>query len=246
MAQVIYNYPKSSCKCWDCEHNKYTKPIGNPTNMSVRGCISSDLYDCNNKRQFKVQQEPTNKTGKILLNPSVVSPDKYDKTFRAINVDNCPGSACIGTTFLNSDARLHNAASNTRLQLDKPPLNSTQKLNTLNSDKSLDRYGQGYKSYADVNAGQYLYYIDKQTEDTHYQPLFSKKSTVIGTMYKDPMGVMKPQYERVPKENPCEKSGDYCLSFMRDTQYHREDLLSRQMSKIFQERYTPRWTNINR
>jgi hypothetical protein len=242
MAQVIYNYPKSSCKCRDCEH---TKPISNPTDMSVSGCISSDLYDCNNKHQFKVQQEPTNKTGKILLNPPVVSQDKYDKTFRVINVDDCPGSACVGTTFLNSDPRLYNAASNTWLQLDKPPLNSTQKLNTLNSDKSLNKYGQVYKSYADIT-GHTQYYIDKQTEDTHYEPLFSKKATVIGTMYKDPMGVLKPQYERIPKENPCEKSGDYCLSFMRDTQYHREDLLSRQMSKIFSERYAPRWTNINK
>ena len=253
MTDVIYNYPKSSCACWECDQDKFPKPSGPPTNMSVRGCNFSELYNCNPRRQFKVQQEPNNRTGNTLLNQSVVAPDKHDQTFHAINVKDCPQSSCSGTTFLNSDPRLYNAAAATWMQLDRPPLNSTPKLNTLNANKSLNCYGQGYKSYADVNAGQYLYYIGNDREDAFYEPLFSKRATAVGTMYQDPMGAMKPQYDRIPHEqqdhgiltDPCNVAGDYCLSFMKDTQAHREDLLARQMRKHNEQRYAPRWTNIN-
>lgn len=253
MTDVIYNYPKSSCTCWECDKDKYYKPTGPPTNMSVRGCNFSEFYDCNPRRLFKVQQEPHNKSGRILLNNSVISQEKHDPTFEAINVKDCPSSSCVGTTYLNSDPRLYNAAAATWLQLDRPPLNASTKLNTLNKNKSLDYYGQNYKSYADINAGQYLYYIDKDREDVLYPPLFSKKATVVGTMYKDPMGAMKPQYDRIPNEqqdhailnNPCDVTGGYCLSYMKDTQAHREDLLSLQMRKRNEQRYAPRWTNIS-
>jgi len=252
MTDVIYNYPKSSCACWKCDQDKYPKPTGHPTNMSVRGCIFSEYYDCNQQRIFKSHQEPSKQSGRVLLNQSVISSDKFDPTFKAINVKDCPNSSCMGTTYLNSDPRLYNAAAATWLQLDRPPTNSTPKLNTLNSNKSLDNYGQCYKSYADVNAGQILYYIDKDRQDAFYEPLFSKQATSVGTLYKDPMGAMKPQYDRIPnkKYNPilgdqCDVAGEFCLSYMKDTQFHREDLLALEMRKINQERYAPRWTNLN-
>jgi hypothetical protein len=217
--------------------------------MSVRGCNFSDYYDCYSgfKYPFKVQQEPAPKTGRTLLNPIVVNDNKYDKTFKAIDVNNCQASSCVGTTYLSSDPRLYNQGG-TWLQLDTPPINAATKLSTLTTDKSLNRYGQGYKSYADVNAGQVLYYIDKNREDTFYAPLFSKNATTVGTMYQDPMGAMKPQYNRIPLEqsSPCLRGGEqyeYCLSFMRDTQAQREDILALQMRKQNEQRYAPRWTN---
>ena len=252
MSNVIHNYPKSSCACYKCEQDKFLKPTGPPTNMSVRGCNFSEYYDCDPTRPFKVQQEPTNKSGIILLNPSAVSYDKFDQTFRAINEKDCPQSSCVGTTYLNSDPRLYNAAAATWLQLHSPPLNSTPKLNTLTTDKSLNCYGQGYTSYADVNAGQCVYYINREQEDAFFGPNFSKKATTVGTMYKDPMGALKPQYDRIPNEkfdpilgDPCDVADEYCLSFMKDTQFHRDDLISRQMRKRNEQRYAHSWTNVN-
>ena len=250
MTNVIYNYPKSSCSCYDCSNKQFLKPSGPPTNMSVRGCVFSEFYDHYNTSLFKVQQELSKtKSGHELLNPSVVADDKHDSTFKAINVKDCPQSACLGTTYLNSDPRLYNAAAVTWLQLDRPPRNSSIKLNTLNTDKSLDNYGQGYKSYKDVNAGDILYYIGKDREDAFYQPIFSNNATTVGTLYKDPMGGMLPQYTRIPdkKFNPvlgdtCDVSGNDCLSFLKDSQIHREDIISHQMSTINKQRYAPRWT----
>jgi hypothetical protein len=216
--------------------------------MSVPGCQFSPAYDCNPKRIFKVQQEPQIKCGEELINPQVL--DKHFFKYRPV-ASKCvdPSSGCNNITYINSDARLVNSAGPSRLQLDKPPLDSTTKLSTLTHDKSLDCYGQNYKSYADVNAGQISYYISKEREDAFYEPLFSKNATSVGTMYKDPMGSMKPQYDRYPNEeydpirNTCDVKGEYCLSWLKDSQYHREDILSKQMRKINQQRYLPRWTN---
>ena len=254
MTDVIEDYPKSSCSCWECNKDVFVNEVGPPTNMSVRGCNFSEYYDCYQHYPFKVQLEPTSKNNIVTINPGVVSEDKLDKTFKPINVKSCPSSSCIGTTYLNSDPRLYNQGGSW-LQLDRPPLNASIKLNTLTLDKSLNRYGQSYTSYADINAGQILYYVNKNTEDAFFEPLFSKKAVSVGTMYQDPMGAMKPQYDRIPikQSNPvidnkgaCGETDEYCLSFMRDTQFQREDMLARQMRKSNQQRYEPRWTNNNR
>lgn len=246
MTDVIHNYPKSSCACWECGSNKYPTPLGPPTNMSTRGCNFSEYYDCNPKHVFKMKKIPSKQTGRTVLNPGVVSDNKFDPTFRAINTKGCPG-----TTYLNSDPRLYNQGG-TWLQLDRPPITSYTKLSTLTTDKSLDRYGQGFTSYADVNAGQYMYYISKNREDAFYEPIFNSKATSVGTMYKDPMGGMKPQYDRIPDNqlNPIlsndeRDDNEDCLTFVRDTQSHREDIMSLQMRKRNEQRYAPRWTNNN-
>lgn len=247
MTTVLYDYPELSYS-----YDKDNSPIGHPTNMSVRSCNFSDYNDCNPRNIFKVRQEPSHNRGTILLNPSVIAPEKRDKTFREIEQKNYSQiySDCKGKTFFNSDPRLCSAAERC-IKLDIPPLNSTHPLKTLSTDKSLDGYGQKYKSYSDVNAGQYLYYIGKEREDVFYEPLFSKKAIVVGKLYKDPMGAIKPHYDRVPIENPVligQKSGnvcgDFCLSYIKDSQFHREDLLSRQMHRRNEQRYAPRWTNI--
>lgn len=253
MTDVIYDYPKSSCTCWECNKNTFVAPTGPPTNMSIRGNNFSDYYDCYQKYTFKEQIEPNSKSGDVILNPNVVSEDKFDKTFKAINVTNCPSGSCVGTTYSNSDPRLYSHAG-ISIQLDRPPFNPTTNLNTLTTDKSLNRYGQQYKSYADINAGQYLYYINRAREDSFFEPLFSNKAMSVGTMYQDPMGAMKPQHDLMPIKqcNPVlnnkgyrGETDEYSLSFIRDTQLHREDILARQMRKSNEQRYEPRWTNNN-
>jgi hypothetical protein len=255
MTDFIYNYPKSSCVCTNCDKNprdEFLSMKGNPTNMSVTDCNFSDYFDCNPTHVFKTQQEPVSgKHGHHVLNPSVIGNDKHSPYYKEIDAKKCPGSACPGTTYLNSDARLYNAVAGTWLQLDRPPLYSTPKLNTLSTDNSLNNYGKGYKSYGDVNAGQILYYIDKATEDAFYEPLYSTKAMSIGTLYQDPMGAIKPQWERVPNEkydpilgNKCHINEYVGSSFMKDSQFHREDLLALQMRKHNETRYPPRYSNL--
>lgn len=250
MTDFIHSYPMSSCDCYKCAQKNYTfSNKGVPTNMSVRDCDFSDYYDCNPKRLFKYQIEPKcNPINKITtLNPDIFNNKFIDPTFTKINPKDCPNDVCATEGYTSMDPRLLNAAGPSRLVLDRPPMNSTPKLNTLTCDSSLDKYGQNYKSYKDVNAGQIIYYIDSSREDAFYEPLFNIKAHTIGTMYQDPMGNMKPQYDRIiykdcnGQKDGCEYDG--CLSYLEDSQFHREDLLARQMRKRNQERYEPRWTN---
>ena len=247
MTDFIYDYPQSSCMCYGCEQDRFEVAQGVPTNMSVPDCNFSPSYDCNNRQQFNLQQEPTGKKGLIILNPEVGS--NFDPTFRQIDSKSNPNSSCNGVTYINSDPRLNNAATGDLIQLDRPPLNSTVKLNTLTTNKELNGYGQNFKSYKDVNSGQVTYYITKDIQDSLFRPLFSSKANVVGTLYKDPMGSMKPEYHRIPesaldpiKREPCDSKGEYCLSWINDSQFHREDLLSRQMAVRNQQRFQTRWS----
>jgi hypothetical protein len=249
MTNVIYDYPKSSCDCYECTRDKYEPARGVPTNMSVRGCQYASNYDCFPRTLTKVQEEPRNLNGFDILSPEI--PKKLYPYMQKIN----PDSTCAGVTYINSDPRLYNAYAATWLRLDTPPMYSAQKIDTLPYNNNLYKYGQDYSSYADIDGGNIMYYIDKSIEDPLFNPLFSKKSAEISTLYKDPMGNFKPEYARIPigqgigEYNPIinntnteNSTTDYCLSSMRDTQYQREDILALQMRKNNQTRYSSRWT----
>ena len=77
MTDTIYNYPKSSCA-----------PTEVPTNMSVRGCKFSPYYDCRNRRQFELQQEPQSQQGLIVINKGAVAHDKFASGYKKIDSKN--------------------------------------------------------------------------------------------------------------------------------------------------------------
>jgi len=145
------------------------------------------------------------------------------------------------------DPRLYSATHGDYITLDKPPLESKVPLNEI-YNKNLKNYGQNYRTYSDVNAGNVLYYVDKSREDPYYSPLFAQPARVGTVVYKDPMGAMKPEYPRIVKNSEligndqCDTEG-YCLTWMRDTQKFREDILSGIMAPINQQRWSPRWAN---
>ena len=64
------------------------------------------------------------------------------------------------------------------------------------------------------------------------------------------MGNIKPEYNRIVNEkydringDPSDVTGEYSLSFIKDSQYYREDLMAKQMWKHNQEKYSARWSN---
>lgn len=214
--------------------------------MSVRDCQFSPYYDCNPKRAFKDAIEPQNKSGYTLLNPQVLT-NSYDTSFQKIECSTDQGGC--KEVFASTDPRLISVTHGGQvLTLDRPPIVSDIKLSNMYTDKSLINYGKGYRTYSDINAGQYMYYIDKSIEDVFFNPIFSKSAIMEGTMYKDPMGAMKPQYDRKPLKcnNPFDSKRNYegGLSWIQDSEEHRQDLLSKQMRKFNQTRYEPRWTGL--
>ena len=247
MAELIDNsLPQSSCNCYDCANKTYIfNNKGFPTNMSVRNNDFSNYYDCIDKKLFKSQTEPRNLKGFDYINPYTIS-KMYDKTFIEIKD---PGANKDGKVYTSNDPRLVSVGHfGQKLELDKPPINGAMKLDDIYTDPNMKFYGQTYNTYADINAGQIMYYIDKSIEDAEFEPLFTNNSLVKGTIFKDPMGAMKPQYNRTPiiKTNLLDTKHDNYkdvgLSWIRDSQESREDLLALKMRKHNEQRYEPRWT----
>jgi hypothetical protein len=245
MTDLIQNYPKSSCNCYNCDKRNYnvSNPNGIPTNMSVRNCDFSDYYNCDNQIVFKSQIEPSNKQGYNYINPEAVT-NSYDKTFQAVPANY---TGFNNTVFVSNDPRLISGAHNGQiLALDRPPMNAKIELDQIYLDPLMKEYGKKYNDYSDVKAGQIVYYIDKSIEDANYLPVYTNNAYVKGVMYKDPMDGMNPQYIRTPviktdlldtKNNKTNQ-----LSWIRDSLESREDLINLQQQKYNKQKYSSRWT----
>lgn len=236
-------YPKTSCNCFQCTGEEHKFPTGPPTNLSVRGCHVSEYYDCQNRRVVGFHDAANAKSGIEPINPQAYQ-DQYSTQFNPMK---CGDSCCPETQYTSWDPRLYSSLHNQYLTFDRPPLESKVPLSEV-YDKKLQGYGQGYETYKDINAGNILYYTDKSIEDPYFNPLFSQPARVGTVVYKDPMGAMKPEYPRIVEQtkligdDQCDNKG-FCLSWMRDSQQHREDILASQMAKRNQQRWEPRWAN---
>lgn len=241
--EIIYNYPLTSCKNCINENFSQTPSNGYPTNMSVRDC---DFPTTDEPMIFSKSIQPLPKSGFNILNPQVLT-EKRDK-----NVTPAPSfmkvNSCGTPQFYDSDPRLISPSHmGQRLLLDSPPLQSSMKSSDILSSKILDGYGQNYKSYSDINAGQIMYTVDKSIEDGYFGPNFTNSSEVTGFLYKDPMGSLKPQYHRTPfrNDNPIGQTprNNYvgCLSSMQDSLDFRENIMEGQMSIRNQQRFDTRY-----
>ena len=193
---IVYKYPLTSCDCVDGDNISQLSSQGVPTNMSVRDCDVSRNFET---PVFSQSIQPLPKSGFKNLNPQVLT-DNFSEDFTQINCP--PTKSCSTPQFYSPDPRLISASHNGQiLTLDSPPIEFSMKLNDIPKDENLDNYGQNYKSYADVNAGQIMYYINKSREDPYYNPLFVSSAKVDGYLYQDPMGALKPQYARTQLRN---------------------------------------------
>ena len=134
MVDVVYNYPKSSCNCYDCGNKDYDDQTeGTPSNLSVLNCIVDKSFDCTNNKLFRSDIEPVDKRGTILINPQVIT-ENFAKDFeKAIPTDQCKGPQY--TAY--GDSRLVNAARAQITTLDHPPIDGHMKLHELADSKYL-------------------------------------------------------------------------------------------------------------
>lgn len=243
MTDIVYLYPKTSCPCENCQDSKSCqKPKGPKTNMSVRGCSLPECMDCNNRVTIGGGMEPKNKNGYTELNPQVYS-DKFAQYFGKIP---CQQQGCPAPSYISQDPRLYSTTRYNYLPLDRPPIDGDVRLKNI-YDKKYDWYNYNQNPYENIRDGQIEYYIDHSIEEPFFNPLFSQQAKDVAVLYKDPMGGVKPEYSRIPQNtyNPTvakPKSYLNCLSFIEDTQAHREDMLSYQMRKRNQQRWSPRWS----
>lgn len=90
-----------------------------------------------------------------------------------------------------------------------------------------------YNSYADMRAGQITYYKDNEVQRPFASQLFNLyNSTIDHEHYIDPNGINKPHYRLTYNDKDSS-----CLSYIKDTQSFRNDLLASLMWRRHQEEY---------
>jgi len=196
------------------------------TNMSIENSKIS-----RNRLPFHLYTEATKENGFEILNPGALL-SKYATDFTLSKSAN---------EWESRDPRLISTSHNGQiLNLDRPPIDGSIPLDLISSDKSLDNYGKSYRTYSDINTGHITYYLDKSFKD----PLYLRKSFSHGLFYTDPMGTSKPQHERynLDQYDPInDDRSNKGLSWIEDSQEHREDLMSRQMIKPNGQMWKYRW-----
>lgn len=186
-------------------------------------------YDYNNGIFEKKIPNFNNRDNYNILNPHGESSTDFFKT-------------TFGYTSL--DPRLYDAARNNRLTLDKPPPDGNIQMENIYKNPTLEKYKCGvYKNgYSGVKAGQIVYYESSQTSVPFVRPVFMESATMNSINYTNPMGGKSIVYTREPIKNPDflntkRREYDGGLSWLRDSSFFREDIISRQQIKNNEQKY---------
>ena len=251
LKQFLTPYPKNSCNtCFEnCFADSSVLPIdknAQPLSLANENPIDSEAnnFKCNNTRYTNFDQQPIlpHPTGHTILNENFGLNESPN--FFQVNCDNKNLENCTGTWVTRNDPRLYNNAIAQAVVLNKPPFTAETPLNEVYSDKLTDYGKTFYNTYDQINSGQIQYYVDHSLEEALFNPVFQIKSNVTSSIFKDPMGSLKPQYDRDPLTAESRNISDY--SFDRDTMSFREDITIRNMAKMNQVDWSKTWKNIQK
>jgi hypothetical protein len=142
---------------------------------------------------------------------------------------------CLMTTTPNA----FDAPRAIHTRLDKPSQVSGIQSANIYSDRSLDAYNAGSfgRPYSYPNNAQITYYIDESIRQPFFEPLFIEQGRpmVYYEDYTDPMSSWKPHYI-LDIKSPSEISS---YSWIVDSTFHRQDLMSKQMAVRNQQKSQP-------
>lgn len=233
-------YPLTSCSCETCKPTPYfVEPsIGSPSSLAIPECKASKNFDCSAHQIYKIDQQPQPQKNKCTpLN-------RLGLKLQCDQYTNFP-SKC-GPAYLGTNPKLVDIPRAQPILLDRPhytgeiaPVIPYKTLYT----KQISNYGKGYTNISDINAGQIQYYTMSDTSDAYFKPNFVTPATVTHEIFKDPMGVYRPQYNRKSHQSYSYQANcpDECDSFSHDTLEFRQELMEKQMRKRNEQRYDTRW-----
>jgi hypothetical protein len=191
---------------------------------------------------------PNNVYTYSYLNEPAIS-NQYDPKFAKVSTCACPSErpCSVKEGYIMEDPRLLGPTGEYTI-LDTPPLNGGVLMKDVYSEK-MNKYHCGYYSdYSSIENGDIMYYTDSDVSDPFIKPVFSNSAEVTGYVYKTPMEGYRPYYYRQPlvSTNVIDTNAGahpYNLTFMRDSEESREDIMSKQMDRMNRSKYTARWGN---
>ena len=229
--------PFINCKC-NIDLHKYKNLSNCNLSKSNISALSCNFKKCGLNKQNPDSIQPRCNEGFDILNPNVIQ-SGLGQDFTQVSNNCC--------AFYSSDPRLIRQPTKTHLHLDKPAYDGNYGNISLNEDfnkhENLTKINDSnYQTYSDINYGQITYYIDKNIQEPYFKPNFTNKTCITHEIFEDPMGSIKPQYNRKKIYNNNKKNKyNGNLSWLEDSLEHREDLMSLQMRKINQERWSNMW-----
>lgn len=214
-----------------------------------------------NSYPFKEHIVPNEKAEKVFntegqyYNLNKLDYTSHPRDFSHINCPKGTGQCGKNSSWVSHDPRLLDPRRNVMLQLDTFPanygvLNSGNQPSSINmmqiyTDKKCG-YGKNYRNYDDITEGDITYYIDKDIQSEFSYPNFTIPSISTGVVFSNPMTNFEPVYTRTQMSgiNKDIQIDNYNpLSSIRDTNSHREDIMSYAMAKINKEKYSARYTD---
>jgi hypothetical protein len=89
--------------------------------------------------------------------------------------------------------------------------------------------------YENIYPGDVQYYLDPAQAQAYGDPEYAQQEVVVPFVFQDPMGGLKPQYDRVPMYKDNRNIADY--TFDQDQIGFREDMIERLQRKMNQNDY---------
>lgn len=133
--------------------------------------------------------------------------------------------------WFSLDPRLINITGD-RLFFSEPPQEGRRGFSQNNSTEGK----MMFNGYSGLTSGQIKYYVDSEINQPFIKPVFLKTCTSCSPLeFIDPMSVSKPQY--FLPSIPNGKIWKNNLSWIENSTKYREDLISRQLSNVNQNKF---------
>lgn len=159
---------------------------------------------------------------------NIVDINCIDRANNYLEHDNKQNGCSEKTYYQKNDVRLMDIRrGNNIYPVSEPPIDGSLPFES-------DNYKTFYKDYKDIKSGQITYYVDKRIDGAFFDPVFINDTEITSYVYVTPMNVTKPYYNRQPS---FQNDRNYGLSWFKDSQEQREDIISKQMNIINKNRY---------
>lgn len=137
----------------------------------------------------------------------------------------------------SKDPRLIDPIRNIRTVLDRPAYQprNVQPLRDIYGQSNQNITPRIYSNYEDIYAGDVQYYIDPSQAQAYDNPEYAIQTAVVPFVFQDPMGALKPQYDRVSLYKNNQNISDY--TFDQDQIGFREDMIERLQRTMNQTDY---------
>lgn len=137
------------------------------------------------------------------------------------------------------DPRLIDPIRSIRQVLDRPPYQprNVQPLAHMYEDCDKERVAARVHpgGYTEIFPGDVQYYIDPTQAQAYDNPEYAQQKAVVPFVFQDPMGALKPQYDRVALFKDNRNLSDYTSD--QDQMGFREDMIERLQRKMNQNDY---------